>query len=617
MFRPAAPATGADGRDSRPTHSSQDLAALGDGELVQSYLATRDAQAFAQIASRYGGMVYRTCLRLVHHAHDAEDATQAVFLQLARKPHKAQASLAGWLYKVAHDTAITVLRSRARRQQREETAAMHKAATTPRADDELRRELDNAIGRLPNKLREAVILCHLEGQRQEEAARRLGCNQGTLSRWAADGLSRLRATLLRRGVAVSSVALAAFLAEQPATAAMPATLLSSLKLTGAGVAGVSVKAVALADATARAAAVVQAKIAAGVVLAASVVVGGATLAFRTDEPPRVAAAFVSFDGPTLPVNKAGEGYPKPSFEPGTSDPGGNFTMSLVNEDAVSGQCLRMRLTEGRLKAHFTPEGKLGRKTFARDYVADPSAWRFNTYNRLRFWVKLSAAAPPHSTTGNSNMSIGTYVKHSGAAGTGTLDDSGGSYFHRLNVPAVDCWAQVLVNMHPHVGNRATGEHDIGNQPHPTGEEQFNYFDTLSQFYIEGRQAPARFPVDYYLDEMEFYQEARPENDDQIYSIVATHVPAQNRLLLTWSHRIGEDTLAHEVRYSFTDIHTTGWAKAQPAPGGLVRPAGKGIANGMVYDTRDLPLTGQRLVYLAIKPQSSDRFSQIAVPLTFK
>jgi hypothetical protein len=51
-------------------------------------------------------------------------------------------------------------------------------------------------------------------------------------------------------------------------------------------------------------------------------------------------------------------------------------------------------------------------------------------------------------------------------------------------------------------------------------------------------------------------------------------------------------------------------------GEIVIPPGKGGANGMVFDARQ-PLTGQRMVYIAIKPQNSDKFSQIAVPLTLK
>ena len=72
-----------------------------------------------------------------------------------------------------------------------------------------------------------------------------------------------------------------------------------------------------------------------------------------------------------------------------------------------------------------------------------------------------------------------------------------------------------------------------------------------------------------------------------------------------------------MRYAFRSIHQIGWQQATPAPGGLLSPPGTRAANGMVYDSAALPLSGQALLYLAIKPENSDRFSQVAIPLTLK
>jgi hypothetical protein len=319
--------------------------------------------------------------------------------------------------------------------------------------------------------------------------------------------------------------------------------------------------------------------------------------------------LVNFDGPAPPVNRAGDGYP--TAEDGEFS--GKFTTSIEPADAVAGGSLRMRLTAGRLKAQFTPEEPKGRKTFTRDYSANPAAWRFNTYNRWRFWIKTPVDAAAHSTTGNTNMSVGTYARRVKDTDESSLSTGGGAYFHRFNVPALGCWTQVVVNMHLHVANDGS-EKDLGSLPHPTGEPDYNYFDALTRFYIEARQPPAKYPADYLLDEIEFYQESQKENDDQVYGITATHVPGENRVIVTWNRRVGEDTMAHEVRYSFSDVHNTGWVNARF--GEIVIPPGKGGANGMVFDAR-LPLTGQRMVYIAIKPQNSERFSQIAVPLTLK
>lgn len=594
------------------------FAACEDDVLLARYCARRDQEAFAQIAARYGPMVFRTCYRRLANLHDAEDTTQAVFLLLARQPHKAQASLAGWLHKAARDTAITLLRARARRARREEAAAMRPVSSND--GDTLREEIDNGIARLPTQLREAVIVCYLEGHRQEEAARRLGCSQGTLSRRAADAVERLRALLVRRGVVVTSAALLGYLLQQKAAAAVPEGLVGSLALATSGK-GLSASAAALADAAARASMLAKAKIAAGVVLAAGVLAGAAILVLHNnsqDVTLRPAMTLASFDGPTPPVNKAGDGYPTADLDPPAGDePGSRFTTSIEPGDAVSGKSLRLQLTAGRLKAQFTPEEPKGRKTFARNLVADPTAWRFNTYNRFRFWIKAPVEALPHSTTGNSNMSVGTYVKRVKDADDSSLLAGGGVYLHRINVPVQACWTQVILNMHPHVVAGGSEERDAGNLPHPTSEPAYNYFDALTRFYIEARQPPARYPADYLLDELEFYQESRAENDDQVYGIAAAHVPPQNRVIVTWSRRPGEDAIAHEVRYAFADIHSTGWMNARPAPRGLVAPPGRGMANGMVYDSQDLPLAGERLVYIAIKPQNSEFFSQIAVPLTLK
>jgi RNA polymerase sigma factor (sigma-70 family) len=218
--------------DSQPTLgqccSSRLAVDLTDDELLREYVRARQPEAFAQIAKRHGDLVYRACLRLLTNVHDAEDAAQAVFILLARRPDRVRSSLVGWLHQMARNTAMHLLRARYRRERHEEkAAAMRKSADVPVPDSELRQKVDQAIASLPTRLREPVLLCHLEGRRQEEAARLLGCHQSTLSRRATDGLNKLRLLLTGQGVTVSSAVLVAFLGQQSA-AAVPATLGPSL-----------------------------------------------------------------------------------------------------------------------------------------------------------------------------------------------------------------------------------------------------------------------------------------------------------------------------------------------------------------------------------------------------
>jgi WD40 repeat protein len=109
---------------------------------------------------------------------------------------------------------------------------------------ELREEIDAALEELPEPLREAVILCHLEGRDQQSVARQAGCSQATISRRSAEGLSRLREVLQRRGITAGTLAIAGFLAREAAAAAPWTTLSAGQLLATAG----SSKAAGLADA---------------------------------------------------------------------------------------------------------------------------------------------------------------------------------------------------------------------------------------------------------------------------------------------------------------------------------------------------------------------------------
>src|SRR4051812_34734340 len=93
----------------------------GDAALLQRFCTTRDEAAFAALVDRHGPMVLGVCRRVLHHAHDAEDAFQAVFLVLARKAATIdpRRPLASWLYTVAQNLALNARTSLARRRAHE------------------------------------------------------------------------------------------------------------------------------------------------------------------------------------------------------------------------------------------------------------------------------------------------------------------------------------------------------------------------------------------------------------------------------------------------------------------------------------------------------------------
>lgn len=61
--------------------------------------------------------------------------------------------------------------------------------------------LDEELGRLPSKLRQAVVLCHLQWKTYAQAAREMGCSIGKVAKWLDMAAARLKGPLVRRGVA--------------------------------------------------------------------------------------------------------------------------------------------------------------------------------------------------------------------------------------------------------------------------------------------------------------------------------------------------------------------------------------------------------------------------------
>jgi RNA polymerase sigma-70 factor (ECF subfamily) len=217
-----------------------DAGDLTDGQLLARFLARREEAAFEVLVRRHGPMVQGVCRRVLSNAHDAEDAFQATFLVLIRKGTSLlpRQTLGNWLYGVAFHTALKARAASWKRRAKERHAA---AMTRPEAAAEdamhdLLPLLDRELERLPDKYREAVVLCELEGKSRQEAAQQLGVPTGTLSGRLTTARRLLARRLRRRGVTLSGAALASMLTPSVTSACVPPTLVASVVKSAAALA---------------------------------------------------------------------------------------------------------------------------------------------------------------------------------------------------------------------------------------------------------------------------------------------------------------------------------------------------------------------------------------------
>jgi RNA polymerase sigma factor (sigma-70 family) len=189
------------------------VAGHSDWQLLDRFVGQGDERAFEALVSRHGPMVLGICRRLLGHSPEAEDAFQATFLVLLKKARALGPgdAIAAWLHGVAVRVAKRA-RADAARRGRRETPGLAVEALCPEPaerDPELRHILDEEIHHLPFKYRAPIVLCYLEDQTHEEAARQLQWPVGTVKGRLARARKLLESRLTRRGVACSAGLLAA------------------------------------------------------------------------------------------------------------------------------------------------------------------------------------------------------------------------------------------------------------------------------------------------------------------------------------------------------------------------------------------------------------------------
>ena len=166
-----------------------------EAELV-ARLKAGDGAACAECIEIHSPLVYRLALRLMENEAEAEDVLQETFLNAFRgiESFEGRSGLGTWLYRIAYNAAMMRLRRTEPYMMSVEESLDNDGQFSvpkqlfdwcclPESDfegDEVRAELESAIGELPESLRVVFVLRELEGLSTAETAGALELSEGAV-----------------------------------------------------------------------------------------------------------------------------------------------------------------------------------------------------------------------------------------------------------------------------------------------------------------------------------------------------------------------------------------------------------------------------------------------------
>lgn len=183
-----------------------------DIEMLVERARQGDRAAFGQLVDEYKDKIYNYVARMLNDPYEAEDVTQEAFLRAFRSlpRFRGASSFHTWLYRIASNLAIDVVRKRKRQEptfsldeplesddgeyEREipdETGSPEDRSSTRETRVAVRR----AIMDLPEKLRDVMILYELQGETYEDIADILDVPLGTVKSRLFNARNRLKDSL--------------------------------------------------------------------------------------------------------------------------------------------------------------------------------------------------------------------------------------------------------------------------------------------------------------------------------------------------------------------------------------------------------------------------------------
>jgi RNA polymerase sigma-70 factor, ECF subfamily len=166
-----------------------------ENELIRR-AARGDERAISELYGRYSARVFSVVRRLAGDDALAEDWAQEAWVRAIRAlpSFRGESRFSTWLHRIAVNSALHGKRWRERRVERERP--LDDAPVAASAEHAvLRLQLERALARLPDGMRQVLVLHDVEGYTHEEIGDFLGINAGTSKSQLFKARARMRALL--------------------------------------------------------------------------------------------------------------------------------------------------------------------------------------------------------------------------------------------------------------------------------------------------------------------------------------------------------------------------------------------------------------------------------------
>jgi RNA polymerase sigma-70 factor (ECF subfamily) len=175
-----------------------------DAARVRACLAG-DPHAFAALVGQYEKPVYNVALRMLRNPEDARDIAQSVFLKAWQNlpNYDPQYKFYSWIYRMAINESLNVLRSRARTDGPvdDEFPSDDPGPEDALSDDRSRQDVLAAVQRLKPEHRAVIVLHYFADLAYEDVGEVLGLDAKTVKSRLYTARQVLKDALAARGEA--------------------------------------------------------------------------------------------------------------------------------------------------------------------------------------------------------------------------------------------------------------------------------------------------------------------------------------------------------------------------------------------------------------------------------